>query len=61
VQFCPLAQVAVESFFLSCTHVVDFLEDRQRFGVQHLLHLRFEKVVALARYLDVVSGKKFLY
>jgi len=51
----------MEGFFLSCTHVIDVLEDHQGFGVQHLLHLRFEKVVALARYLDVVSGKKFLY
>ena len=51
----------LQKAFAHRAHVINSLEDRRHFGVEHLLHLQFEKAVALARNLNAVSGKKFLH
>jgi hypothetical protein len=61
IPLCLLGHVAIEDFFVHRTHVVDFLEDRWHFGIQYLLNPRFEKIVAFARYLNVVTTEKFLH
>jgi len=60
---CSFVHLArwLQKAFAHRAHIINSIEDRRHFGVEHLLHLRFEKAVALARYLNAVSGKKFLH